>query len=127
VFGPKPRDYSYHMPKKARRVALRSALAAKLADGEVAIADFSSFSAPSSKAARKLLAAFGSPRRALLVLAEPQDNVWMSFRNFPGVLVRTAADLCAYETLAGGLILAEQSALDLLAQRVGVAAEGGEA
>ena len=56
VFGPQPRDYSYHMPAKARRVALRSALAGKLADEEVVIADLGEFAAPSSKSARKILA-----------------------------------------------------------------------
>ncbi|HRV80621.1 MAG TPA: 50S ribosomal protein L4, partial [Planctomycetota bacterium] len=56
VFGPHPRDFSYHMPIKARRVALRSALAGKLADGEVVIADLSGFGSPSSKDARRILA-----------------------------------------------------------------------
>ena len=51
VFGPHPRDFSYHMPIKARRVALRGALAGKLADGEVVIADLGGFSEPSAKAA----------------------------------------------------------------------------
>ncbi|TAJ18869.1 MAG: 50S ribosomal protein L4, partial [Planctomycetota bacterium] len=60
VFGPKPRDYSFHMPIKARRVALRSALAGKFADGEVAIADLGAFNKPSAKDARKLLASLRS-------------------------------------------------------------------
>ena len=128
VFGPKPRDYSYHMPKKARRVALRSALAGKLADGEVVIADLGSFSAPSAKAARKVLADLGSPRRATLVLDHHDVNVWKSFRNFPGVEVTTAADLNALDAVNGGLLIAEQSAMDALAQRVGLdQAQGGTA
>lgn len=129
VFGPKPRDWSYHMPKKARRVALRSALAGKLADDEVVIADLGAFSAPSAKVARKVLADLGSPRRALVVVAEPSENVWKSFRNFPGVTVRTAAELCAFDVVAGGTVLAEPAAMDFLARKLGGAAEaaGGQA
>ncbi len=119
VFGPHPRDFSYHMPAKARRVALRAAILGKLNDSEVVVADLGSFSSPSAKAARKVLADLGQPRRACVVLTEPDENVWKSFRNFPGVKVRSAAELCTYDVVAGGLIIAESAALDALAQRVG--------
>ncbi len=124
VFGPQPRDYSYHMPKKARRVALRSALAGKLADGEVMIADLEGFTAPSAKAARKVLQDVGSPRRALILLFNPDENVCKSFRNFPRDTVRTARQVCAFDVVHGGLILAEASALEELKERVGISAEG---
>lgn len=124
IFGPLPRDYSYHMPIKARRVALRSALAGKFADGEVAVADLAAFKAPSAKAARALLASFGAPRRATLVLTAANENVWKSFRNFPGVAVHTAADLCAHHVVNGGLVIAERAAIDALAQRVGTTDRG---
>ncbi len=117
VFGPRPKDYSYHMPKKARRVALRAAVAGKLADDEVVIADLGEFAAPSAKAARKILADLGSPRHALVVLAEPSETVWKSFRNFPGVSVRAAADLCAHDVAVGGTIIAEHAAMDRLASK----------
>jgi large subunit ribosomal protein L4 len=125
VFGPHPRDYSYHMPVKARRVALRSALAGKLADDEVVVAELAGFQQPSSKTARQLLNDLGSPRRAVVVLSERNENVWKSFRNFPGVRVRIAAELCAFDVVAGGLIVAERGALEALAERVGTT--GGEA
>jgi large subunit ribosomal protein L4 len=127
VFGPKPRDWSFHMPAKARRVALRSALAGKIADGEVVIADLPAFEKPSSKAARKMLLELGAPRRALVVLDKPDANLWKSVRNFPGVRVRTAAELCAYDVVAGGLLVAERGAMNTLAARVGVPVEGGVA
>lgn len=126
VFGPKPRSYYYQMPAKARRVALRSALAGKLADGEVAIADLSSFSSPSAKAARSLLAAFGAPKRAVIVLVQRDENVWKSFRNFPGLAVRTADELCTHDVVAGGLIVLQPGALEALARRVGIRSEGSE-
>ncbi len=128
VFGPKPRDYGYQMPRKARRVALRSALAGKLSDDEVVLAKLGTFPAPSAKAARKILDDLGRPRRALVVLAEPNENVWKSFRNFPGVKVRSAANLCALDVLAGGIVVAEKEAMDFLANKLGVVQPaGGEA
>jgi len=124
VHGPRPRDFSYHMPAKARRVATRTAIAGKLADNEVVVADLGSFSAPSSKAARKVLADLGSPRRAVLVLNERSENVFKSFRNFPGVKIRTAEELCAFDVVAGGLIIIETGVLEKLAERVGLKAQG---
>lgn len=123
VHGPQPRDYSYHMPAKARRVATRTAIAGKLKDGEVVVAELGGFSAPSAKSARKVLADLGSPRRALLVLSERSEAVYKSFRNFPGVTVRTADELCAFDVVAGGLMIAEAGVLEKLAARVGGAKE----
>ncbi len=124
VFGPQPRDYSYHMPKKARRVALRTALYGKLTDGEVIIADIDGFTEPSSKKARKILKDIGSPKRTLVLLFNDDENIWKSFRNFPGVTVRTARQVCAFDVASGGIILAEASALEELQERVGIQAEG---
>ncbi len=120
VHGPKPKDYSYHMPAKARRVATRTAIAGKLQDGEVVVADLGGFSAPSSKSARKVLADLGAPRRALLVLNERNAHVFKSFRNFPGVNVRTADELCAFDVVAGGLVIVETGVLEKLSSRIGL-------
>ena len=127
VFGPRPRDYSYHMPAKARRVALRSAIAGKLQDGELHLFDTAGFEAPSAKVARGVLQDLGSPRRAVVVTAEQHPNVWKSFRNFPGITVRRAADLCAFDVVAGGIVLAEAAALEALAARVGISGEAAAA
>ena len=130
VFGPKPRDYSYHMPTKARRVALRSAIAGKIADGELVIADLGDWAEPSSRSARKVLGDLDATRRACVVITERNENLYKSFRNFPRVEVRIAAELCAYDVVNGGTIIAEQGALDHLSARVGRKAEasnnGGE-
>jgi large subunit ribosomal protein L4 len=120
IFGPKPRDYRYDLPARERRVALRTALLGKLQDGELALADLSSFTAPSAKSARTVLADFGAPRNALVVVAEPNENVWKSFRNFPGVRVRTAVELCAFDVVAGGQVICESAAFEALGQRVGL-------
>ena len=119
VFGPKPRDYSYHMPTKARRVALRTALAGKIADGELVVADLGEWGEPSSRSARKVLADLGAPNRACVVIADRNESLYKSFRNFPRVTVRIAAELCAYDVVNGGTIIAEQAALDQLSARAG--------
>lgn len=127
IFGPHPRDFSYHMPRTAKRVALRTALFGKMNDGELVLATLPAMSAPSSKAARKVLADLGSPRRALVVLSEPNVNVWKSFRNFPNVMVKTAADLNARDVVNGGTVIAERAAMTALANRVGTDKTGGAA
>jgi large subunit ribosomal protein L4 len=132
VFGPKPRKYTYTLPAQERRVALRSALFGKLSDGEVVEVDLSTIAAPSSKAARAVLAGCGAFERkpgevhkVLLVLAKPNEAVWKSFRNFPDLSVRSAVDLCAFDVISSRVVLAETGALDAVAERVGVAAGGG--
>ncbi len=125
IFGPHPRDFSYHMPRTAKRVALRSAIYGKMADGELVLATLPTLDAPSAKVARKMLADLGAPRRALIVLAQPDVNVWKSFRNFPGVKIKTAADLNARDVVNGGTIIAQQAALTALAERVGKHKTGG--
>jgi|SRR5688572_24940944 len=133
VFGPKPRDWTYALPTKEKRVALRSALYGKLADGEVVQVDLSGLGAPSSKTARALLAGAGAferaagERRQLLVITKDHNvPVWKSLRNFPHVLVRASIDVCAHDVIAARLVLAEEGALDALAERVGVAAASAQ-
>lgn len=129
VFGPTPRSYTYTLPAKERRVALRSSLFGKLSDGEVVNVDLSGITAPSAKAARVVLNACGAferkpgeVRKVLLVLDRPNEAVWKSFRNFPEVTVRSALDLCAFDVISSRIVLAEVGALDSVAGRVGVAA-----
>jgi large subunit ribosomal protein L4 len=120
IFGPLPRDYSYHMPKTARRVALRTALLGKLRDGELALVELETPEVPSAKIARQVLSSFGSPTRALLVLAERNATLWKSFRNFPGVCVRTADELCAFDVVLAQRVLVQPEGLRKLVSRVGL-------
>jgi len=118
IFGPLPRDWSYHMPIKARRIALKSALLGKLQDDEVVLAELPKSDKPSSKSVRKLLADIGGPRRVLFVLGARNESFWKSARNFPGVEVRTAGEVSALDVLKATLVVAEKDALDALAARV---------
>ena len=118
VFGPRnTRRWNYHLPKKQRLVALRSALFGKLQDSEVVELNGMSFDAPSAKSARKVLADCAPKGTVLVLLAEQNENAFLSFRNFPQVSVRTAADANAYDLLAHKWVLAEQGALDVLTAR----------
>jgi large subunit ribosomal protein L4 len=100
VFGPQPRDYSYHMPKKARRAALRSALCGKLRDGELSVADGWPADRPSTRGALSVLAALGLRDTSVLVVTEqPDRNVYLSLRNVPTADVAAVADLNARQVL----------------------------
>ncbi len=118
IFGPLPRDWSYHMPIKARRIALKSALLGKLKDQELVLAEMPKLDKPSAKSVRKILADIGGPRRVLFVLGARNESFWKSARNFPGVQVRTAGEISALDVLQATIIVAEQEALDALAARV---------
>ena len=63
----------------------------------------------------------------VVVITDRNENLFKSFRNFPRVQVRTAAELCAYDVVNGGTIIAEQAALDQLGARVGKVAKNGRA
>jgi large subunit ribosomal protein L4 len=123
VFGPLPRDYSYHMPAKARRVALRSASRASSRTASSSWPRCPSSTRRRQRACASSSVDLGSPRRALVVLADANPILWKSMRNYTGVTVRSAQDLCAYDVIAGGLVIAEEEALSKLADRVGAKAD----
>jgi len=81
VFGPKPRDYSQRLPKKMRRLAIRSALSGKVADGELIVVDRLELPRPSTKEMARILQNLGVDRSALVVTGEPDRNVFLSVRN----------------------------------------------
>ncbi len=81
VFGPKPRDYSQRLPKKMRRLAIRSALSAKAADGELIVLDRLELERPNTKEMARILQNLGVDRSALVVTGEPDRTVFLSVRN----------------------------------------------
>ena len=84
VFGPKPREYRQAMPKKARRAALRSALSAKVRDGELIVSESLTLAEPKTKQMAAVLGRLSAERKPLIVLAERDRNVELSTRNLPG-------------------------------------------
>lgn len=85
VFAPKPRDYRYTLPKKLRRLAMKSALSSKVQEKEIIVLDTISFEAPKTKEMIKMLESVKAGKKALIVMSEKDDNVVRSASNIPGV------------------------------------------
>jgi large subunit ribosomal protein L4 len=98
VFGPTPRDYSFRLPKKARRAALKSALSAKAAAGNIVVLDQLTVREPKTKVMAGVFKAL-DVRKPLLVTAEWDRNVELSVRNIPGAVVAKSVGLNVYDIL----------------------------
>ncbi len=85
VFGPTPRSYAYKLPKKVRRLAIKSALSSKVIDNELIVLDQLQLNAPKTKEFVAILNNLKVERKALVVAANFDDNVALSARNIPGV------------------------------------------
>jgi large subunit ribosomal protein L4 len=97
VFAPKPRDYSYAIPKKLKRLALKSALSAKVADDELIVVDELKFDAPKTKDMVKVLENIKTDKKALIVTDEKDENVVKSASNIKGVRTATVGTMNVYE------------------------------
>lgn len=99
VFGPHPRDYSYNLPKKVRRLALKSALSSKVNTGDMLVLDSLQMEQPKTKDMAKILGNL-KVNEALLVTAEADQTVNKSARNIPGIKPLDATGLNVYDILA---------------------------
>ena len=111
VFGPHPRDYSLGMPKKVRRLALRSALSVKLAEGQIKVVDDLKMDAISTKRLLEILGNMGVEEKTILVLAEPDEIIRKSARNVPWLAVRVAPSISTYDLLNADTVVFEKDAL----------------
>lgn len=111
VFGPAPRDYSFKLNKKLKKVARMSALTYKAKDNAISILEDFTFEGPKTKNYAELLKNLNfTGKKTLLVLAEPNKNIYLSSRNLKGAKVVTASELNTYDILnAGNLLLSESS------------------
>ncbi|MBP2071967.1 MAG: large subunit ribosomal protein [Thermoanaerobacterium sp.] len=98
VFGPKPRDYSYNIPKKVKRLALKSALSSKVRDNEIIVIDDINIDEPKTKKVVDMLKKF-NVKNALIVIPEGKENVVLSSRNIPNVKAVYANSLNTYDVL----------------------------
>ncbi len=111
VFGPQPRDYSYKLPKKIKRLALLTTFHKKLSSGEVVIIDNLSIEKPKTKEMVSILKNLGLDHKSvLIVLPEKDDNIMRSARNIPGVSVTRTSDLNTYNILANNMLLMTKEA-----------------
>lgn len=104
ALGPKPRSYAQRTPKKMVRLALRSALSDRAADGKVKIVDLG-FDAPSTKQAVEALAKIGVEGKILLVVAAEDTATWKSFRNLVDVHILVPGELNAYDVLVSDWVV----------------------
>ena len=111
VFAPKPRDYRYSLNKKLKRLALKSALSAKVADNELIVVNELKFEAPKTKEMVKVLENIKAQKKALIVMDEKDDNVVKSAHNIPGVRTALVGTMNVYEIVNHyTLILTEAAA-----------------
>ena len=111
VFAPKPRDYSYTLNKKAKCLAMKSALSAKAAESCIVVIDEIKMDAPKTKAFAAFLAAVGAEKKALVVTAAADQNVVKSGRNIPGCEVTFANLLNVYDIVNANKLVVDKAAL----------------
>ena len=111
VFAPKPRDYSYVRNKKVKRLALKSVLSAKAAEGSLVVVDAVKLDAIKTADFRKFLDAVKVEGKAVVVTPEKDDIVVKSARNIPGVVTTTATILSVYDILNAKYLVIDQRAL----------------
>ena len=111
VFAPKPRDYSYTLNKKAKRLALKSVLSAKASEQAVVVIDEIKMDAPKTKEFAAFLNAVGCTSKTLVVTAAADQNVVRSGRNIPGCEVTFANLLNTYDVLNADKLVVDQAAL----------------
>ncbi len=119
VFGPLPRDYSYRLPGKMQRGALRSALSHRAGEDKLRLYDDFGLEAPSTQALVRRLAEWGlGNERLLIVESDPSESLWLSARNLPRVDVVTVAALHAYDVLRAGVVLIRNGSLDAIGAKL---------
>lgn len=111
ALGPKPRSYAQRTPKKMIKLALRSALSDRAAEGKVIVVDSFGFDAPSTKSAVKALEALGATGRVLVVLNRDDVNTWKSFRNITSVHVIETPELNTYDVLKADFLVFTKESL----------------
>ena len=113
VFAPKPRDYSYTLNKKVKRLALKSALSDKAAQGNVIVVDGLNLDAIKTKTMAGFLSAVEA-KKAVVVTPELNENVVKSARNIPGVVTTTAKLLSVYDIVNANQFIVDKAALAVI-------------
>ena len=111
AFAPKPRDYRQSVNKKVRALAMRSALSAKLASGELIVVDNIAMDEYKTKKVVEMLKALNADRKALIVMPEKNDYLVKSASNIPGVKTALTNTINVYDILNGGKFVATVDAI----------------
>lgn len=119
TFGPRPRSYAQDTPKKVRRLAIRSALSAKAADGKVVVVEPLQLEAPKAKAVAQLLDRLPVAGKTLLVTPQADAVLVRAAANVPGVKVASAGSLNLHDLLAADYVVFTRPAVDAVAEVFG--------
>jgi large subunit ribosomal protein L4 len=111
VFGPTPRSYAYKLPKKVRRLAIKSALSTKVEEKDVVVLDALNLSAAKTKEMVQVLKNLGAEKKALVVTKQLEDNTVRAARNIPGVKLIAAEGVNVLDVLAHDKLIITQDAV----------------
>lgn len=117
IFGPRPKDYSYSLPKKVRKLGLRMAISAKYAEGNLLVLNAFQLDAIKTKDFMKVMQNLGIDN-GLIVIPERNDNLERSARNVPGLKVITAGGLNVYDVLLHRRLILLESCIGQLEERL---------
>ena len=113
VFGPRPRNYSFKLNKKLKRLARCSALSYKVKEGQLQVIEDITMDSPKTKDFTKILSNFKSDnKKTLMVLSESNNNVYLSSRNLKGTKVVVASDINTYDLMNSSSVLVSEGALE---------------
>jgi large subunit ribosomal protein L4 len=115
VFGPKPRDYSFSIPKKMRRAAMRSVLTSKVQESKFLVIDRLDFEKPSTKQMASIIKnLIGDASSVVIALGNWTEEAWRSGRNIPGVRVMHAENLNVYVALQHEYVIVDKTGLSII-------------
>ncbi len=114
AFGPKPRSYSYKLPKRVKRLGLFSALSAKTKDSELIVLDKLTMEAPKTKEMINILSNIKADKKTLIVLDSVDKNVIYSSNNIPGVKTSFVGEINVYDILNHDYLVMTKAAVDKL-------------
>lgn len=118
-FGPMPRDYSYSLPKKAKRAALVDAIASKVAENKLIVIDNLNLAEPKTKLMSALLENLGVQENALVLIKDENKNLTLAARNIPTVKVLRMGNINVYDVLKYRYLLTTQDALTVMQEVYG--------
>ncbi|KFZ39853.1 MULTISPECIES: 50S ribosomal protein L4 [Thermoactinomyces] len=119
VFGPQPRSYAYKLPKKVRRLAIKSALSSKVNDSELIVLDELKMEQPKTREMVQVLKNLGVDRKALIVADQVEENAELSARNIPGVKVIPAEGLNVLDVLYHDKLILTRGAVNRIEEVFG--------
>ncbi|BBU37842.1 50S ribosomal protein L4 [Aeribacillus composti] len=119
VFGPTPRTYAYKLPKKVRRLAIKSALSSKVQENNIVVLEDLVLEAPKTKEMAGILKGLSVDRKALIVTGDENENVILSARNIPGVTVVTANGINVLDVLNHDKLVITKAAVEKVEEVLG--------